>query len=160
MFALEGDVKAKYSSRAGFFKSLFCIHFCAILFLAPIYPAFSAEDINSLIRQGDAAVAHKDFEQAYLLGKRIVDEAPDSLAGYRFVLIYFMSINSQREFDLVVEEASKRVEPEQLRMFFYEIAARVLLAEGQSWGASEQLAIYEAKWRAAYQSRSAKGEVK
>ena len=150
MFALEGDVKVKFFTRVGFFKSLSWIHLCTILFLVPVCPAFSVENIDSLIRQGDAAVTRGDFEQVKLLGQRIVDEAPRNLEGYRFVLIYLVSVGNERGFNQTVDYAKTLFGSDRLQLSFLEMVARVLFAGGQSEEASKKLSEYEANWREVY----------
>ena len=66
-----------------FLLGFFCVLFC----LQPIAHLRSAEDIGGLMVQGDEALARGDYEQALLIGNRIVTQDPRNLSGYRLALI-------------------------------------------------------------------------
>jgi len=55
--------------------------------LYPIAAFFSSEDVGEHMAQGDDALARGDYEQALLIGNRIVSQDPRNLTGYRLALI-------------------------------------------------------------------------
>ena len=55
--------------------------------------------------QGDDALARGDYEQALLIGNRIVSQDPRNLTGYRLALICCVMKNWEMGFQKIIEDA-------------------------------------------------------
>ena len=144
MSALAGAVTDTPCKTSGFLWLLSLWVFCVLFFLHPVSPVFSEDDIGSLTMRGDEALARGDYEQALWLGKRIVDQDPRNLTGYRLALICCVMKNWELGFYKIIEDAKKQGVD---KLAIDRLAAEICFVGRQRVCLDKKLAEYETQWR-------------
>ncbi len=118
-----------------------------LFFLLLNAAAFSSEDIGKAIRQENETPDEKDVEPYLILGKKIIAQDPQSIEGYKLILIHALFTKNMNAFLNTIDDFKEQGAPEPEIDY---LAADMLYLVDYFGLALLKLADFEKAWREKY----------